>query len=526
MSAQPSSNAVPLVRRMLQPDEWSETYLADIVRGHGVPRPWRNHLDVIRGSLPSTASAGGWRPVASGGGTSGAMRVDAVPRYGGFALPGWAASDRSGRIRYCPLCIAEQRYIRARWRIHVLPLCTLHGCLFKDDLVEPAVTVGYSEPGRLRLAEATIDDLLVGASCSTEGTLVATRVWSDFEARAQQSETPSTDQELALSLACSLLLWRCLTAMATVHRRQIAKQQMVSAVADVHQMVGALGLIIDPTQEGITRLLRQVDSKTHLLAAARALERSFDEEARGPTVLSLLPVQEFYQVALAAEPGLRIATKPGAIAFRLEKESYCSRNEAMDRLGVNDQTLDAWVKRGWISDVQERRLGLKRFVFLSRAQVDSLRQRMSQLIPVERFIEEVAIDWSSYFALRRCGVLRPVVMGDVRHLVRQEVTAIQLLLENASMPPRHPDAGAIPLLAERTIKAAGGQLAFGEVLKGVLDGRIPMTRTLDLPGWSAFRLPTQALPALTHTRRGSWARRQALLNVGQADLFVETLCSA
>lgn len=525
MSTRQSYTAVPLVRRVLEPDEWSETYLADIVRRHGVPRPWRNHLDVIRGALPSAASSGRWRPVPGDPAVAGVTRVDAVPRYGGFALPGWSASNRSGRIRYCPLCMVERRYVRARWRIHVLPLCTLHGCLFKDDLVEPAVTVGYSEPGRLRLAEATIDELLTGATCSVAGTLAATQAWSEFEARAQQSEAPSADRDLAQSLARSLLLWRCLTAMAAVHRRQIAKQQMVSVVADVAEVVSALNLTVDPTQEGITRLLRQVASKTHLLAATRVLERSINEEARGPTLFSLLPLQELYQVALAAEPGLRIATKPGALTFRSEKENYYSRNETMDRLGVVDKTLDAWVKRGWISDVQVRRLGHKRFVFLSRVQVDSLRQRMSQLVPVEQFIAEVAIDWSSYFALRRCGALRPVVMGDVRHLARQEVTATQLLLENASMPPTRPDAGAIPLLAEQTIKAAGGQLAFGEVLKGVLDGRIPLTRVLDRPGWSAFQLPTQALPALAHVRKASWARRHEAPKVGQAQLFEETLCS-
>jgi hypothetical protein len=55
----------------------------------------------------------------------------------------------------CPICMVEQRYVRARWRITELPLCTVHGCWLKDDLVEPAVTGYYSQPGRLRLAEVT-----------------------------------------------------------------------------------------------------------------------------------------------------------------------------------------------------------------------------------------------------------------------------------------------------------------------------------------------------------------------------------
>lgn len=514
----------PIVRRKLESDEWSETYLADVVRRHGVLRPWRNHLDQIRGSLPPAASAGHWREVSSGEPHTTVFRADGIPRYGDHAPPAWAVSDRQGRIRYCPICMVEAHYVRARWRITALPLCTIHGCWLKDDLVEPAVTVSYSEPGRLRLAEATTEELLAGAHCPLAGRQAVVEVWGRFELAAMESTDPRGDRGLARQLACAMLLWRLLTAMAAVHRRQIAKRHMVCLVEDVGEVVSELGLSVEPSVEGLTRVLRWIGSKTHLLAAERVIARTIEEEGKHRTLLSLLPLEDLHQVVTAAEPGLAVPTKTGAFVFRQERQSYYSRNEAVERLCVSEQRLDAWVSRGLIKDVVIRRQGRKQFIFLSRSEVDRLSRELGQLVPVERFIDEVSIDWSAYFALRRAGLLVPVVVGDVRHLRRGHVTAAQLAFEDASKPVDRHDAGATPLFSERCVKAAGGQGAFVELLKGVLDGRVALARSLDRPGWSAFMLPTESLAALSHTRRACWTRRHKPKSAEQAALFEEAAC--
>lgn len=519
-----SSVGRPLLTRPLQPDEWSETYLADVVRRHGVRRPWRNHLDQIRGALPPSASAGFWREMP-GARTPGIQScADGIPRYGGYAPPGWAVADRQGRIRYCPVCMVENRYVRARWRITELPLCTLHGCWLKDDLVEPAVTGYYTAPGRLRLAEASTDELLDGAHCPLAGTREAVAVWGGFESAAITSVNPREGQDLPHGLACALLLWRMLTSIAAVHRRQVAKRNLVSPVEDVAEVVRELRLLIKPTVDGMAGLLRQISSKTHLLAAARAIARTTEEETKHSTLLSLLPLADLHQAALAAEPGLAVPTKTGAYVFRSERQGYYSRNEALEFLGVAEATLDSWISRGLIGDVIYRQHGRKKFVFLSRTEVDRLSRELRQLVPVERFLDEASIDWSAYFALRRSGMLAPVLVGDVRHLKRQQVTATQLTLEDASRPAKLPDVGAMPLLSERCVKAAGGQGAFVELLKTVLDGRVALTRDLSQPGWSSFLLPTESLAALSHTRRASWTRRCRPACINQVELFEEASC--
>jgi hypothetical protein len=299
---------------------------------------------------------------------------------------------------------------------------------------------------------------------------------------------------------------------------------MVCLIEDVGEIVMELGLSVESSVDGLARVFRQITSKTHLLAAERVLARTIEEEGKQRTLLSLLPLEDLHQVVLAAEPGLAVPNRTGAFVFRQEKQSHYSRNEALERLGIAEQRLDAWVRRGLIRDVVTRQQGRKQFVFLSRPEVDRLSRELNQLVPVERFINQVSIDWSAYFALRRGGVLVPVVVGDVRHLRREHISAAQLAFEDASKPLERHDGGAIPLLSERCIKAAGGQSAFVELIKGVLDGRVALARSLDRPGWSSFLLPTESLTALAHTRRACWRRRHKPKSADQAVLFEEAAC--
>ncbi|MCK7491575.1 MAG: hypothetical protein MZW92_07660 [Comamonadaceae bacterium] len=100
------------VRPRRQHDEWTETYLARAARAFGISRPWRHDLEMLRHSLPDL------RP----------SEADGRPVYGRQeALPGWATLGRAAQIRYCCACLEQAHYIRARWRIAALGVCTVHG---------------------------------------------------------------------------------------------------------------------------------------------------------------------------------------------------------------------------------------------------------------------------------------------------------------------------------------------------------------------------------------------------------------
>ncbi len=225
------AKGVPLLRRPLQPDEWPESYLAAVVRENGVRRPWIYHVDQIRNLLP-------WYRVG-GRDTNCIDRLtlpysrDGWPVYGRAPLPRWASLQRSSGLRYCPLCMLESRYVRTRWRLPGLLVCTFHGCFLKSDVAEPALTTVYKRDGLLHLADATDEDLLAEAVCCMPDQFrVVRQVWGALEVAADKSPLPFTDDSLGHLAGWTVLAWRLVDQVAGAHVRHIRKTTSRGALAD------------------------------------------------------------------------------------------------------------------------------------------------------------------------------------------------------------------------------------------------------------------------------------------------------
>ncbi len=494
----PGAKAVPLLRRPLNPDEWPESYLAAVVRQNGVQRPWIYHVEQVRHLLP-------WYRVG-GRDTDCIDRLtlprtrDGRPGYGQAPLPRWACLQRHAALRYCPLCMSRSRYVRTRWRLPGLHVCTIHGCFLKSNLAEPALTTKYKLEGLLHVSEATDEELLDEAVCCLpEEFRLARSVWSALEVAAEASPLPYTDDALGHLAAWTVLAWRLVDQVAGAHVRHIRKTTSRGALADAAQLFRDLELTIAPHREGVVGFLHCLSENVHYKAALGCLRRLMAAEEVQPTVLSQLPLSQLHDGLVAAAPQLAVVTKAGEIVFRQERERALSRNQVKEELGVQDPVIDRWIRTGVFQNVEYRRLGTKRFVFISREDVRRARQFQLSLIYVEDFLAEHDVDWPTYFSLRRSRLITPVQVGDRRYLSRSALSDLASRLELQSAPAEQLKGPRLPLFGQAAVRLSRSAGRYGDFVRAVLAGRIAVFRDLDKPGLSAFVVGTEGV-AWLHRR--------------------------
>jgi hypothetical protein len=505
------AKVVPLLRRPLQPDEWPESYLAAVVRENGVRRPWIYHVDQIRSLLPWYRVGG--RDTDCIDRLTSPYARDGWPNYGQATLPRWAGLQRSSGLRYCPLCMLKSRYVRTRWRLPGLQVCTLHGCFLKSDVAEPALTTIYKRDGLLHLAEATDEDLLAEAVCCMPDQFrVVRKVWGALEVAAEKSPLPFTDDALGQLAGWTVLAWRLVDRVAGAHVRHIRKTISRGALADAAQLFRDVELTIAPHREGIRAFLHCLTENVHYKAALGCLRRLVAAEEIEPTVLGRLPLAHLHDGLVAAAPQLAVMTKAGQIVFREERERALSRNQVKEELGVNDLVINRWIRTGVFRNVEVRQLGAKRFVFISREDVRMARRNQLSLIYVEEFLDEHGVDWPTYFALSRSRLIAPVRVGDRRYLSRGALSDLSARLELLSAPADQLRGPQLPLFSQASVRLARSTCRFGDFVHAALAGRIAVFRDLGKPGLSAFMVGTEGI---------TWLRRRARSTVTAATQNVE-----
>lgn len=510
--------AVPLLRRPLYPDEWPESYLAAVIRQNGLPRPWIYHLDQVRPLLP-WYRAGGRETDCIDRLTLPRTR-DGWPAYGQLPLPRWACLQRHAPLRYCPLCLSQSRYVRTRWRLPGLHICTFHGCFLKSNLAEPALTTKYMREGQLRLAEATDEDLLAEAVCCLPVEFNVMRsVWSSLEVAADASPLPYTDDALGHLAAWTLLAWRLVGQVALAHLRHIRKTTSRGPVADATQLFQDLGLTIAPHREGIQSFLLGLRENLHYKNALGCLRRLMAAEQIEATVLGQLPLAQLHDGLVAAAPQLAATTKAGEIVFREERERAMSRNQVKEELGVKDPVIDRWIRTGVFRNVEYRRLGTKQFVFISREDVRRVRRFQLSLIYAEDFLVEHGVDWPTYFSLRRVQLIAPVQVGDRRYLSRGALSDLAAKLELQSAPASELRGPRLPLFGQAAVRLARSAGRYGDFVRAALAGEIPVFRDLEKPGLSAFMVDAEGIAWLHRRRERSANPARRCLEHVQVPLF-------
>lgn len=516
MPAVSSKVAQPPLRRALLPDEWPETYLAALVRLNGVRRPWIYHLDAVSSALPRYEAGCTLRstdlPASS-------RSREGWPRYGTAPLPRWNCVQRSAVIRYCPMCLLERRYVRTRWRLTGLLVCTSHGCHLKTNLVDPALSLDYKRPDRLHIVDASNDQLLEAAVCCMPDELqLVMAVWGPFEKAAEASELPYADDALGNLAVWTMFTWELLVDVTRAHCREVLKTSAEGSLSNILVLLRDLQVGITASREGVGGFIRGFKQTVHYKAALRCIRRLMASEEKLASAASCLPLQELHDTLVAAAPQVGGMTKAGELLFQEERKHSLSRNEVIIQLGLNDKAIDQWIKEGRFQRVDVRRVGAKRFIFLPREDVRRAKRYLNSLVYVEDFLVEHDVDWPTYFALRESELIAPIQTGDRRYLARSEVVSLMSRLELMSSPRAEQRGMGWPLFGQETVRLAASQARYGELVRAVLAGRVAVFRNLSNPGLSAFQIGTDALAWL-----GSCAtparRRLAAGSEAQTDLF-------
>lgn len=508
------------IRPRRRPDEWPETYLATLVRSHGVRRPWTYDVDLIRHMLPwedqvSTAEhtkANARRPYLQG-----------RPQYGPLPLPLWGSIVRAMPLRYCPLCMADDRYIRARWRISALHVCTVHGCALKSDLVEPALTVHFAQRGRLHLAECDTAQLLEGAACCMPNEFrAASMVWAPFEQMAAKSTDARTDEALGALAAWSLLMWRTLEVVSRIHHKKVIKAPTTGVLTGVGRLVDDLQLDLAPSRSGMLALFEGLRENAHALATQRLLMDLMCDEAKNQTVLSLLPLADLNGLLCAAKPGLAHRTEHGAMAFRQLRTTAMNQAEVKAELGaagVGSDIIRRLLSNGQLRILQSNGDKGGKHQLIAREDVQRAKKYLLTLMHARDFVAEHELDWTTYVALRQAGLLSDAPTGLRGFIRRSDVALLTSRLELMSAPASSGPRLRWPLFSEQALYAAEQRSTFALLIEAATEGKFQVYRDLDRPGLSAFSMGADGIAWLAACRRSFFLYRRRGGVLMQPDLF-------
>lgn len=507
------------VRRALFPDEWSETYLVALARAQGLRRPWGHDVDLIRGFLPWQHHQGTSDLLTNSGR---AQYLQGRPQYGSTALPPWASLVRAMPLRYCPLCLMQERYFRTRWRLSGLHACTFHGCLLKADLAEPALTVNYKRDGLKRLLDVQAEQLIEAAQCCLPPEMRAiSMVWRPLEDLAQSDAAAGSVEDISALASWSVLTWRSLEEISRAHHKKVLQQPTGGPLTGVGRVVEDLAISLTPSLEGMLALFSALRENIHVLAAKRFFDELIMQEQKAATALSLLPLQHLSERVLSFSRRSTPRTPHGDMAFRDLREHAVNKSVLLEQtalLGASSHVLDRWIREQLLPTVQVSRGG-KQFMFIDREHVRQIRRALSSLIHARDFAAEHCLSWVTYKAIRDSGLLRTGALGIRGFLYRKEIANLMTQLEFMSSPDHNASALRWRLFDEATLHIAEQRHTYLALVKAAVQGYVRIYRDLSKPGLSSFSIGVDGITWLAARRRAFFFERKWRPNVEQPELF-------
>ncbi|MCA8332680.1 TniQ family protein [Burkholderia cepacia] len=483
-----NTSGLPLCRPKMLTDEWIETYLYRVIRANGIRQPLLTDLERYRPTLPATESS----------------KPDGYPIWDDCALPRWSVITRRKKIRYCPACLTESRYIRSRWRLKLFEVCTIHHIRLKDDLAEPVMTRGYREDGRYLVTDVTDEQLWAGSVCPmpSERRYVE-QLWAGFERSIIENDIPAALEKLP----CILFLVALFDAIARTTADSgylpisVPRSTTFAKVAEQFQYQAT------PNIDGIRTLLDKIAVIEHRHVVLACLRRMLGDEADRPTCLSNLPIADLRMRLLddgrqwPGTPTRGLVHPPHAVP-----EGYVSFEKATLLIGCTAGFLQYLINSDTYPDAIFVQRGQAHYTFLPLQEVEACRRWYASLVTREHVMSEFYIDKIGCSALVSVGLLDQVQIGSFTFFQRSSLTNICRRLEDVSRPFDAVGAQWYPLFYA---SITGTHILHADligILMKIFDGKIPVFRHLTNPGLSAYFVEQHALNRVHQLRNLEQAR--------------------
>lgn len=511
----PDGHVLPVdlpVRPTLQPDEWFESHVVDTARANGIARPWQYHLRTVREAILASPGTGV-------GDTTKYLKWDNVgrPCYGGRSLPVGSSSGRAGFIKYCPMCMVERPYVRTRWRISHYQVCVDHGCLMKDDLLEPAYRAIYKRSDRGHYGLVSREALLSAATSPLADVIQFHRVlWLPFD---ELDRAGLGDQEeAAIALAWAILCQRLVDVTMGDARGSQPHVDPLEAVVRRVAWMKQQGLEITPSENGVKDFLSRLSSTRVRQNARRYLQRVLQHEEKSPSVMSLIPVESLLAWLQCSAPEILQWQKPWSNMLSKAQDDSISCRQASVELGMREPRLLWLAQRGWIQPTYTESQGRRNFKLFSRTAVRELKRRLQTLVAVDALVGHRGLSWAAYFSLRSGGWLNPVVIGDERYVHKSELFALLTRLEDVAKPV---DCAKRPLTSLFSNEVFNGvpHKVTADLIGTLLSGHIDLYRDLSQTGFSAFLIPDTVFVIRDRLIRAKWHRENVFVNPHQMQLL-------
>ncbi|WP_157638865.1 TniQ family protein [Burkholderia ubonensis] len=485
--------SVPLCRPKILPDEWIETYLFRVARANGIRRPRLCDVDRFRPTLAATASS----------------KPDGYPIWTDIPLPRWSVVTRVNKIRYCPACMVQSRYIRSRWRLTAFEVCTLHFIRLKDDLAEPVMTRGYKQPDRYFVNEVTDEQLWAGAVCPMPSERKhVDRLWSKFERLILESDLRGSVEQLTHILFLEALLD---AAACTEPEREslpidAPRSTRLAEFSERYQYSLA------SNSDGIRDFFEQISAPLHRARMLMRLHRMLLDEARRPTCLSSLPISDLRKRFLMVSTKTVIPQTRGDLhPYRRAPHGYVSFREAVSLIGCSSELLKELTQERFAQDVVTIERGGNRYIYIPFLTVKACRRWYASVTTCEEIMAELRISRHCYVILKNSGLLRPIaIKGRTPYFHRIHLADLCRRLDNISQPFSIDRSPLLPLFGT-WLPCSGRYISASLVmLKEVFDGKFPIFRRLENPGLSAYFIDSTAIERLHQLKMTAAAERVKL----------------
>ncbi|MBN3826024.1 hypothetical protein G3O00_20665 [Burkholderia sp. Ac-20384] len=479
----------PLYRPAPQPDEWSETYLFRVARANGTYRPRLCDIERIRPTLAVTA----------------ATKSTGYPVWGDYALPRWSVVTRANKIRYCPECMLESRYIRSRWRLTRLEMCTIHSVRLKDDLAEPVMTLGYKRSDKYLLTEVTNEQLCEGAVCPMPvERRHYQRLWSGFERLIVDGQVPQAYAQLT----CILFLEALFDAVAVAVEKVGYRQIDVPRSTRIAEIIEKKQLSFEPDLDGIRAFLQEATGTPRLTILTR-LRRMLLEEPHRPTCLSKLPIEELRQRYFMSDWSDSTAaahqSRPNCHGV---PHGYVRLHEAVLSIGCPHGVLKHLALNRLGSDARIVAYGMTYQTYLPRRTVEACRRWFASLVPLRHVHGRSRTEHRGYAALSAMGLLRPVTVGTHTFVRKSDVADACRTLDSVSRPFAAGGTLLYPLFGQWMSWHQRPMTASLALVNEALSGKLPVFKKTDDTGLSAYFIDQYAVELLRKLRRIETARRK------------------